>query len=269
VSRARDAARGDIKSRIADNLRTAIAAGEYRPGDQLPSTNTLAAEEDAAPMTVRAAFSELISEGLVVAVPRRGFFVREPVAMTWHMNAWQDPRRLENVALDGWTADVEAEGLTGRQSIDVRMVTADHVIAGYTLAELLELPAGEPVAVRARIRYVGRPEQGATDPESIADSYYSYELIRDTPITRPESVNTAAILRELGAGLDHYRDELVPRLATKDEAARLQLPPSTAVLEIVRSAYTGEGKPGLIQHMIRPGQGSRYVYHVGYPEDSR
>ncbi|GAA4396120.1 GntR family transcriptional regulator [Actinomadura verrucosospora] len=266
VSRGRDAALGDIKSRIADRLRQGIAAGTYGPGDPLPSTNELAADEDAAPMTVRAAYAMLISEGLVISVPRKGFFVRETLAMTWHMNAWQDPRRLEKVPLDGWTADVEAAGFVGRQTIEVRMVTADHCIGGHTLGELLDLPAGEPVAVRGRVRFIGRPENGGTEPESIADSYYPYALIRDTAITRPESVNTAAILTELGAALHHYDDELIPRLATQAEAQQLQLPPSTAVLEIIRSGYTSEGRPVLIQHMIRPGQGSRFIYHVSYPE---
>jgi GntR family transcriptional regulator len=267
VKRSRDAALGDVRSRIADRLRQAIQSGEYGPGDALPSTNELAAEEDAAPMTIRAAYAQLISEGLVVSVPRKGFFVREMISMTWHMNAWQDPRRLENVPLDGWTSDVEAAGYIGRQTIAIGMVTSNDRIAGHTLAELLELPAGEPVAVRKRVRYIGRPDETASEPESTADSYYPYALIRDTAITTPESVNTAAILRDLGAGLHHYVDELIPRMASQEESQRLQLPSVTAVLETIRIGYTQDGRPVLVQHMIRPGQGSRLIYHVSYPAE--
>ena len=42
--------------------------------------------------------------------------------------------------------------------------------------------------------------------------------------------------------------------------------PNGSMLEIIRSGYTSEGRPVLIQHMIRPGQGSRFIYHVSYPE---
>jgi GntR family transcriptional regulator len=260
---------GDVKSRIAGRLRAAIESGRYQQGDSLPSTNELAVEEDAAAMTVRAAYAQLISEGLVVAVPRKGFFVRETFQMTWHMNHWQDPRRLNHLPVDAWTADVEAAGYSGRQSIDLSMVTAAHKLAGHSLGELLGLASGEPVTVRRRVRYLGTaPDQPATDPESIADSYYPHALVRDSNITLPESVNTAATLYELGAGLHHYDDELIPRIATQEEASTLQLPAVTAVLEIVRIGFTADDRPVLVQHMIRPGQGNSYRYHVPYPTDS-
>jgi GntR family transcriptional regulator len=266
-TRSRDAGLGDIKSRIAGKLREAIRAGRYRPGDPLPSTNDLAEAEGAAPMTVRAAYSQLIGEGLVVAVPRKGFYVREQLRMTWHMNAWQDPRRLDSLPVDGWTSDVEAAGYSGRQTISIGLENGRHPIAGHTIGELLGLSPSDPVAVRYRMRFIGPgPDQPATDPESIADSYYPYDLVRDTAITDPESVNTAAILRQLGAGLHHYVDELVPRMATQEECTRLQLPPVTAVLELIRTGYTAEDRPVLVQHLIRPAQGSTWIYHVTYPE---
>jgi GntR family transcriptional regulator len=265
--RERDAALGDVRSRIANRLRQGIESGEYRPGDSLPSTNDLAESEAVAPMTVRAAYAQLISEGLVVSVPRRGFFVREQLRMTWHMNAWQDPRRLDSLPVDGWTSDVEAAGYCGRQTIAVGMVTAEQPIAAHTIGELLGLGRGAPITVRKRMRYIGPgPDEPATDPESIADSYYPYDLVRDTAITRPDSVNTAAILSDLGAGLHHYVDELTPRMATLEEAKQLQLPAVTAVLEMVRTGFTAQNRPVLVQHLIRPGQGSTFIYHVTYPE---
>lgn len=267
MTRARDAALGDIKSRIAGKLRESIRAGRYRPGDPLPSTNELAEAEGAAPMTVRAAYSQLIGEGLVVSVPRKGFYVREQLRMQWHMNAWQDPKRLDTLPVDGWTADVEAAGYSGRQTISIGKVDGRQPIAGHTIGELFDLAPDDPVAVRYRMRYIGAgPDQPATDPESIADSYYPYALVRDTAITEPGSVNTAALLRRLGVGLHHYVDELTPRVATQEESARLQLPPVTAVLELIRIGYTAENRPVLVQHLIRPGQGSTWIYHVTYPE---
>jgi DNA-binding GntR family transcriptional regulator len=265
AGRTRDAALGSIKARIADKIRHGIQEGTYAPGAALPSTSALAKEEDAAAMTVRAAYDELIAEGLVVAVPRRGFFVREQMAMTWSMNAWQDPARLDILPVDAWTADVEAAGYRGRQEISLGIVGTDHRVAGHPLDGLLDLEETDRIAVRWRTRYI--IGKSGEEPESLANSYYPYSLVKDSEICSDRSVNTAVVLKRLGAGLARYVDELTPRIATPEEAQRLQLPPSTAVLDLVRIGITSTGRRVLVQHMIRPGRGSKFVYHVTYPEN--
>jgi GntR family transcriptional regulator len=263
--RARDAA-VTIQGRIADQLRLAITEGTYGPGDALPSTAELVASEGVAALTVRAAYQELIREGLVVAVPRRGYFVREHQNMTWRMNAWQDPQRLGALPVDGWTADIQAAGYQGRQEIKVGIAAADQRAGGRTVGELLQLADGERLLVRWRVRYIR--SASAEEPQSLADSYYPYDLVRDSKICDPASTNTAAVLASLGAALSRYVDELTPRIATPQEQQQLQLPPATAVLELVRTGITATGKPVLVQHIIHPGQGSRFVYHVAYPESA-
>lgn len=73
--------------RIADALRERIAAGEFGPGDQLPSERELVAAHQVARNTARAALLILGAEGLVVARHGRGVFVRRhpapPVARSW------------------------------------------------------------------------------------------------------------------------------------------------------------------------------------------
>lgn len=261
----RDAALGSIKARISSNIRRGIQEGTYAPGDPLPSTSELVKQEGAAAMTVRSAYEELIAEGLVVAVPRRGYFVREQMAMTWSMNAWQDPARLDTLPIDGWTADVEAAGYQARQDIKLGIVGQDHRIAGHPVGELLDLASGDRVAVRFRTRYISG--KSGEEPESVANSYYPFSLVKDSDICSDRSINTARALKELGAGLDRYIDELTPRIATPEEAHQLQLPAATAVLEIVRIGITEDDRKVLIQHMIRPGRGSRFIYHVTYPEN--
>jgi GntR family transcriptional regulator len=265
ISRARDAALGSIKARIAGKIRRAIQEGVYVPGTALPSTSALAKDEDAAPMTVRAAYDELIAEGLVVAVARRGYFVREQMAMTWSMNAWQDPARLDTLPVDAWTADIEAAGYRGRQEISLGIVGADHQVSGHPIGDLLDLVEHDRVAVRWRTRYI--TGKSGEEPESLANSYYPYSLVKDSEICSDRSVNTALVLKHLGAGLARYVDELTPRIATPEEAQQLQLPPSTAVLDLVRIGVTADGRRVLVQHMIRPGRGSKFVYHVTYPEN--
>jgi DNA-binding GntR family transcriptional regulator len=63
---------------LAAELREAIEAGEYAPGDRLPSTRRLAETNGISPMTVQHALRQLKNEGLVVSHQGRGAFVQEP-----------------------------------------------------------------------------------------------------------------------------------------------------------------------------------------------
>lgn len=62
---------------LADELREAIRRGEYGGERQLPTENSLATEHRLSRQTVRRAYLELVSEGLVDRIPGRGTFVAE------------------------------------------------------------------------------------------------------------------------------------------------------------------------------------------------
>ena len=63
---------------LADELRQAITAGDYEPGDLLPSTRKLAATHGIAQLTVQHALRVLRDEGLVISQAGRGTFVQDP-----------------------------------------------------------------------------------------------------------------------------------------------------------------------------------------------
>lgn len=65
---------------LADELRDAIRRGEYAGEKQLPTETSLAERHGLSRQTVRRAYLDLVSEGLVDRVPGRGTFVadREP-----------------------------------------------------------------------------------------------------------------------------------------------------------------------------------------------
>jgi GntR family transcriptional regulator len=62
---------------LADRLRTAIRAGEYADGRQLPTEEQLAASFSVSRQTVRRAMQDLVSEGIIYRVAGRGTY---PVA---------------------------------------------------------------------------------------------------------------------------------------------------------------------------------------------
>ena len=61
--------------RVARDLREAILRQRYPPGAQLPTEAELALEYQVGRQTVRRAFLDLVSEGMVYRVPGRGTFV--------------------------------------------------------------------------------------------------------------------------------------------------------------------------------------------------
>ncbi|HMA40314.1 MAG TPA: GntR family transcriptional regulator [Gemmatimonadales bacterium] len=66
-----------LYAQIASRLRIAVAAGELRPGDALPSVRRLAAQLRVNPATVVQAYRDLETEGFVEMRQGAGTFVRE------------------------------------------------------------------------------------------------------------------------------------------------------------------------------------------------
>jgi GntR family transcriptional regulator len=62
---------------LAELLKARIAAGEFSPGDQLPTGKALAHEYGVAPNTVLNAIRALRDEGIVSSQQGRGTFVRD------------------------------------------------------------------------------------------------------------------------------------------------------------------------------------------------
>ena len=67
--------------RIAADIRRRIAAGEWRPGEALPSRAELAAELGVHPQTVRLAYVLLRRTGVWEGEERKAVYVAHPPAM--------------------------------------------------------------------------------------------------------------------------------------------------------------------------------------------
>ncbi|HEY6092350.1 MAG TPA: GntR family transcriptional regulator [Gemmatimonadales bacterium] len=68
-----------LYAQIAGRLRVAIAAGDLKPGDALPSVRNLAGRLRVNPATVVQAYRDLEAEGFVEMRQGAGTFVREVV----------------------------------------------------------------------------------------------------------------------------------------------------------------------------------------------
>jgi GntR family transcriptional regulator len=67
--------------RIADDIRARIQAGEWMPGDLLPSRSVMAAQYGVHEQTVRLAYVLLRQAGILDGEQRRGVYVAHPPAM--------------------------------------------------------------------------------------------------------------------------------------------------------------------------------------------
>lgn len=247
----RDAGRQPKYQRIAAELRAAVEAGEYGPGERLPGENDLMATYEVARMTARQALGVLQAEGIVEARKGAGVFVRDfrPVRR----------RGIERLASAGWgegrsiwTADSEGRELAV-DSVEVSEESAPPVIAG-----VLELEEAAQVCVRRR-RYTldGKPVLLAT-------SYLPADLTSGTPIAQPDTGpgGIYARLAELGRGPVRFREEIRSRMPNADETDRLTLPPGVPVMLVARTAYDAGGVAVEVNEMVL--DSSAYVLEYGF-----
>jgi GntR family transcriptional regulator len=223
--------------RIAAELRDAIDAGEYRPGDRLPGENDLMARYGIARMTARQALGVLLQEGIAIARKGAGVFVRDftPVVRE-AVKRLAHERWGQGASI--WSADVDGRDL--EVSTEVRETSAPDQVA-----QLLQIDPAEPVCVRER-RFV-------LDGKSVmlSTSFLPASIVRGSPITQQDTGpgGTYARLAELGHAPTHFREDVRARMPKAEESDTFDLPTGTPVIEIVRTAYTADGRPVEINRM--------------------
>jgi GntR family transcriptional regulator of abcA and norABC len=100
-----------INAQLVGLIRSAIEAGDLRPGEKLPTTRALAEEAGLNHLTVVRAYRRLAQEGYVTAARGRGTFVRQapPPALAGSDDRWQhavlpEARRsyVNQIVADTW-----------------------------------------------------------------------------------------------------------------------------------------------------------------------
>jgi GntR family transcriptional regulator len=235
----REAGRQPKYQRIAAELRAAVEAGRYGPGDRLPGENDLMAEYGVARMTARQALGVLQAEGVAEARKGAGVFVRdfrpirrrgiERLART----QWGEGRSV-------WSADIGDRELV----VDAVEVTEEPVPA--VVAAVMGLGEDANVCVRRR-RFVLEGK-----PVLLSTSYLPAELVAGTPVTQADTGpgGTYARLAELGRGPVRFREEIRSRMPGQDEAERLALPAGVPVVLIARTAFDADGQVVEVNQMV-------------------
>lgn len=218
---------------LREQLGQAIRAGDLAPGTALPSERELSDALLLSRMTVRRAFEELVSEGLVEQRHGSGTFVRRgPVEQTIDR-------------LQGFGEEAERLGLRpGSRTLEVSLHPADE-----ETARSLGVQTGESLLRITRLRTA----DGAPLALQVA---HLAPRFRDLSLERLEELGSLyrTIAAQYGVEALRARQTIAARMPTARERKLLELEPGTPILalerttldareqpfEFVRSAYRGD-----------------------------
>jgi GntR family transcriptional regulator len=240
-----------LYEQVASALRGDIRRGRYGPGDQLPSERELVERFKVAIGTVRAALVQLKSEGLVTSHQGRGVFVTDQATL----------RRLS-------TDISEARGFytmldrMGKQPATVTTVTRGP--ASEEVADVLGVPVGEEVVIRARIlRTEGQPPTGS------AVSYFPTWVVEAAPsLADPNVSGLPEWLRE-AFGPTYSEDLVDARMPTAEERERLEIPEGVPVLIIKGTTRDAQHRTLHFIDKVTPAGRMQYGYKFGsVPSDT-
>jgi GntR family transcriptional regulator len=233
-----------ITQRISDDLRRQIHEGQLPPGALLPSETEVASEYKVSRQTARSALQTLEHEGLVIVRPRRGRIVRSNQRLRWHLSEFERPDRTVLTTSDAWETDIERQGHDpAGQALQVERTQPPQAVAKRLNLD----PRTDMCIARRHIRFID------SKPAIISDDYFDEKIVRGTELAAPEDTTREDILAEAGYEQVYDIDEILTRMPTPDEVARLGISTGTPVAEHIRTGYTAADKPVRVMISIVPG----------------
>jgi GntR family transcriptional regulator len=208
---------------VRDHLVQRVLAGDWRPGDCLPSELKLAEEYGLSQGTIRRAIDELTMAGLVNRQSGRGTFVAS------HAGKYMPYRFSRFVAASG-------EQIAGGE---VDYLSSGKVPASARVAAGLGIAAGDDVARIVRTRY--------HDGRRVLLDFMFLGTVScpgvEQVVAERKPSSLYLVLEQVYNHLIVRVDEhLRARIASDEEAAVLALPAGQPVLEIERTAYSLGGE---------------------------
>jgi len=220
-------------------LEAAIAGGELRPHQRIPSERELSVSLGASRMTIRQALVEMMAEGTLYTRSGKGTYVAE--------------RKIEQPLqrLTSFTEDIVARG--SRPSS--RMLAQELLRAPLELAEALGVRAGAELVRIRRLRLADdHPLAIETShlPHSLCPGILEFDLV---------SGSLYEILgKHYGIHLRSAKQTIEASEALPDERASLDLPKHVPVLRLHRLTFGDDGR--VVEFVRAVYRGDRYQLHV-------
>ena len=208
---------------IEDWLADAIASGQLKPGDRLPTEQSLAAWLGVSRMTLRHALAELAQRGLVTRTVGRagGTFVAEPKLVQ------------DLTVLAGFSEQLRRHGLVA----GARVLAATEITASPAACAALELEAGEAVYEVRRLRLAdGKP---ILIEHSLFPARHCPGLLE----SRLDGSLYELLEQKYGQRPHRAKESLEPVTAGVREAEALGVAEGAPLMLVERTAYAQDGTP--------------------------
>jgi GntR family transcriptional regulator len=226
-----------IKGLILQSLQ----AGEWKPGEAIPSEMELAARYRVSQGTVRKAIDELAAENLVVRRQGKGTFVAT------HAEQHVQYRFLKLMPDSGTPGD---EGPAQRHVLECRRVraTAD-------IARALALRSGDAVVqVRRTLSFGGQP----TILEDLWLPGNAFKGLTAEQMAGYHGPTYAMFELEFGVRMVRAEEKIRAVAADEQAAALLQVKPGSPLLSVERVAYTYNDVPMELRRGLYRTDGHHY-----------
>ena len=215
--------RRSLRHSLAQGLRARIRAGEWRPGERIPSEPELARQETVSRSSMRAAITLLEEEGYVSRKHGSGTYVSHRPALPHDLG--------RNFGVSSLIASTGLEPGTEEESSGVEAAPA-------SVGAALGVDAGAAVSVLRRVRTAGE--------RRVVDVTDWCRVDHLAPEDLPKIGSIYAALAARGLAVDHGVAELTPWNADGDVASRLAVPSGTLLLTIDQVDRTADGVAVLV-----------------------
>lgn len=155
-----EAAGGPLYVRFQDIIMKKIEAGEFLPGEKMPSERVLAEMYGINRMTVKSAVNALVNKGYLYRLQGKGTFVQKKDFHRLNLGLLSDSGNL------GITAMVKSQGV----KISNKILTRGVITGSRFFSGKLRIDMDEPVYSLHRIRY------GNEEPIAVEYTYVPYRF---------------------------------------------------------------------------------------------
>lgn len=222
-------------------LQGQIAAGEFRPGDRLPSESQLRKYHEVSPMTIRRAINILVKDGVVVTEQGRGTFVKS--MQFWEATFHLD--KLQQLSMD--------KGETKIKILEASIVSAD-----YRIANKVAVKTGQRVIfIRRLILLQEKPFL-----------YHREYLLCDPKSPTIEAELEVTSLKGLfeGSGNSYLKRSALSieaAILNEEEALLLQASPASPAFRLEHTFYDFDDRPVSWGWFMCPSDRMRFTTMIG------
>ncbi len=234
-----------LYSKVESYIREGILSGKWKNGDVLPKETELCQMFGVSRPTVRTALTNLVHEGIIVRIKRKGTVVRE-----WRM--------LESatVFIESFQWELASKGLdVVTEALEFRCVPPPAIVT-----EKLDLAPEAMVVKLTRLRYAR--DSFDKGPVVLTSSYFRESLWPAVQSFDPEHTSLKDMLHSSHFERTVMEKEITIHELTEREARLLGEVPGTSVIQIDTVAWDQNGNKLEFCQSIYPASRNRFLLRI-------